>query len=74
MTARDPSGAAVRWHGAADLAALQREACRRILAAAAQAIELRGCFLLVLAGGNTSRAIYRMLRDADAGWPLSKPT
>jgi 6-phosphogluconolactonase len=70
MSAPDASGAAVRWHGAADPAALRQEACRRILDAAAQAIEQRGRFQVVLAGGSTPRGIYRMLRDADAIWPL----
>ncbi len=35
---------------------------------AAQAIAERGQFLIVLAGGNTPRAVYRLLRDAQTDW------
>ena len=58
----------VRWIGVADAQALRQVAYRRILDAAARAIERRGRFLIVLAGGNTPRAIYRMLRAADTDW------
>ena len=58
----------VRWIGVADAAALRQVAHRRILDAAARAIELRGRFLIVLAGGNTPRAIYRELRAATTDW------
>ncbi len=68
MNATDPDNAAVRWHGVADTEALRSEACRRILAAASDAIERRGDFLIVLAGGNTPRDVYRMLRSADTDW------
>jgi 6-phosphogluconolactonase len=60
----------VRWIGVADAAALRQVAYRRILDAAARAIERRGRFLIVLAGGNTPRGVYRMLRAADNDWPL----
>ena len=59
---------AVRWLGVANAAALGDSACRRILDAAADAIQRRGHFLIVLAGGNTPKAVYRMLRDADTDW------
>ncbi len=59
---------AVRWHPAADVAALRQQACRRILGAGAAAISARGRFVLVLAGGSTPRAIYAALRDADTDW------
>ena len=58
----------VRWHPATDVAALQRHACCRIMEAAADAIAMRGRFILVLAGGSTPRAIYEALRDADTDW------
>jgi 6-phosphogluconolactonase len=70
MSTTADAGDAVRWHGVADPAALRQEACRRILDAASQAIAQRGRFKLVLAGGDTPRGIYRMLRDVRADWPL----
>ena len=60
--------AAVRWIGVADAAALRQAAYGRILDAAARAIEQRGAFLIVLAGGATPREVYRMLRRADTDW------
>lgn len=64
----DAAPRSVRWIGVAGAAALRQVACRRILDAAAHAIERRGRFLIVLAGGNTPRGIYRMLRAADTDW------
>lgn len=58
----------MRWIGVDDTQALRRIAYRRILAAAREAIEQRGEFMIVLAGGNTPRQVYRVLRDADADW------
>lgn len=55
-------GGGVRWIGVADAEALRQIACRRILDAAARAIDRRGRFLIVLAGGNTPRDVYGMLR------------
>jgi 6-phosphogluconolactonase len=48
--------------------ALHQAAIEAILAGAARAIGARGRFLLVLAGGNTPRGIYRALRAAHADW------
>jgi 6-phosphogluconolactonase len=59
---------AVCWHAVATVAALNDAAFRRLLDAAADAIAQRGEFLLVLAGGNTPRAVYSMLRDATTDW------
>lgn len=64
----DAAPRSVRRIGVGDAAALRQVAYRRILDAAAHAIERRGRFLIVLAGGNTPRGIYRMLRVADADW------
>src|SRR5207247_1155460 len=64
----DVDGAGTRWIAVADAAALRREAFRRVVDAADRAIRQRGCFLIVLAGGNTPRGAYRMLRGADTGW------
>jgi xylulose-5-phosphate/fructose-6-phosphate phosphoketolase len=56
------------WIGVAGAAELLQAAYRRILGAAARAIEQRGRFLIVLAGGDTPRDLYRMMRTADTDW------
>lgn len=64
-TANDSGGldpGSERWIRAADALELRQVAYRRILEAAARAIKRHGRFLIVLAGGNTPRAVYRMLR------------
>jgi 6-phosphogluconolactonase len=58
-----------RWHAMPDVAALNAAVAARVLAAAGHAIRARGRFLVVLAGGNTPRAIYELLRAARADWP-----
>ena len=67
-TQGDANSGCVRWIGVADAAALRQAAQRRILDAAECAIKQRGQFLIVLAGGNTPRDIYRMLQTADTDW------
>ncbi len=62
------AGHRLRWSGVADVAALQRAAVERIVDAASRAIEQRGRFLIVLAGGDTPRSIYHSMRDADTDW------
>jgi 6-phosphogluconolactonase len=57
-----------RWIEVADAAALRQAAYERIVAAAARAIEARRAFLICLAGGNTPRGVYGMLREADTDW------
>jgi 6-phosphogluconolactonase len=59
---------ATRWTPVADEQALQQLACERILAAATAAIDRRGEFLIVLAGGTTPRGVYERLRNLDADW------
>lgn len=59
---------AVRWHGMIDARALQREALRRVLDAAARAIRARSRFQIVLCGGHTPRPLYHMLRSQPADW------
>jgi 6-phosphogluconolactonase len=59
---------AVRWHEVPDRQALHQSALKCILAAAAQAIADRGQFHIVLAGGETPRAIYRLLCETRADW------
>jgi 6-phosphogluconolactonase len=57
-----------RWIGVADVGELRRAACKRILDAAERAIEERGAFVISLAGGNTPRDVYAMLREAATDW------
>jgi 6-phosphogluconolactonase len=61
-------GNGIRAQVLLDSATVAREAAARILAAAEQAIAERGEFKLVLAGGSTPQAAYRLLADADAQW------
>lgn len=68
MSTSDPHDNTVRWHGVAAGAALRQAAYQRILAAAARAFKRRRQFLIVLAGGDTPRGIYRMLRELDTDW------
>jgi 6-phosphogluconolactonase len=58
----------VRWHPFAESGALRADAHRRVLEAAARAIDERRRFVIVLAGGSTPRALYRSLRDAETEW------
>jgi 6-phosphogluconolactonase len=64
----DAARAGVRWIGVADGASLARHACERIVLAATAAILRRGRFLVVLAGGETPRGVYRMLSATRADW------
>ncbi|HEX5122828.1 MAG TPA: 6-phosphogluconolactonase [Rhodanobacteraceae bacterium] len=62
------SAGGTRWHLFASTVTLVADARDRIVSAANDAIALRGGFIIVLAGGNTPRALYRKLRDADTDW------
>ena len=64
----DAGRASTRWHPQVDDRALHEAAQAIILGAAAQSIRARGSFHLVLAGGNTPRAVYRALASAAADW------
>lgn len=57
-----------RWNAVDDIAQLYESACKRILEIASDAIKQRGHFLIVLAGGNTPKGVYQMLRYADTDW------
>ncbi len=57
-----------RWHPVGNVAALSSVVAARVLAAAERALAARGRFLVVLAGGNTPRATYELLRPASAEW------
>ncbi len=58
----------LRWHGFADSETLQHRASEWILAAAGRAIAQRDEFSVVLAGGETPRATYRLLCGAPTDW------
>ncbi|MEO8186775.1 MAG: 6-phosphogluconolactonase [Burkholderiaceae bacterium] len=62
------SASDVHWLAVADVAELERTACWRIVNAAERAIKQRGEFVIVLAGGNTPRGAYRLLREQSADW------
>jgi len=62
------SECATRWIEVADAAALKQAAYEHIVGAATRAIGARGAFLICLAGGNTPRDVYGMLRSADTDW------
>lgn len=57
-----------RWHVYPDTKDLETHAVEAILRAAAQALQARGRFAVVLAGGETPRRIYARLARAAAGW------
>jgi len=57
-----------RWHVLDNPDAVAAQAARRILQAASRAITERGLFRIVLAGGRTPQAAYRLLVDADTDW------
>lgn len=59
---------AVTWKSFEDGAVLRRAAYDAILQCASRAIAERGRFTIVLAGGNTPRDIYAMLREAHTDW------
>jgi len=57
-----------RWHVLDNPDAVAAQAARRILQAASRAITERGLFSIVLAGGRTPQAAYRLLVDAGTDW------
>lgn len=68
MTIDNKPTATPNWHTLPTPAAVADEAASRILAAASEAIAQHGRFRLVLAGGRTPEAAYRLLAAADADW------
>lgn len=58
----------IRWQNFESISMLWHTACDAIAQSAEQAIAARGKFLIVLAGGNTPRAVYRLLRNAPTDW------
>jgi 6-phosphogluconolactonase len=57
-----------RWHGYYTTSALEQAAVQTILDTAQLAIKERKAFHLVLAGGNTPRHVYELLRGKIADW------
>ena len=58
----------IRWQCCESIESLRYEVCKAIVKSANEAIAQRGKFSIVLAGGNTPRAIYRLLRDLPMDW------
>ena len=57
-----------RWARFESIEALRHGVCDAIVKSANDAIAKRGRFSIVLAGGNTPRAVYRLLRDLPMDW------
>ena len=57
-----------RWHLLDDSDAVALQAAQRVLQSASRAIAERGLFRIVLAGGRTPEAAYRLLVGADTDW------
>ena len=57
-----------RWKHFDSIESLRHSVCDVIVQKANEAIAQRGRFSIVLAGGNTPRAIYRLLRDVKMDW------
>ena len=57
-----------RWKHFDSIESLRHSVCDVIVQCANEAIAQRGRFSIVLAGGNTPRAIYRLLRDVKMDW------
>lgn len=68
MKAPAATGNSPRWHALRDVRALRDAALETILSSAARAVQARGRFRLVLAGGSTPRGIYRALCSVQADW------
>ncbi|MEO7707793.1 MAG: 6-phosphogluconolactonase [Caldimonas sp.] len=58
----------IRWHSMPGGAEMDAVIAAGTLEAAARAVQERGRFLIVLAGGNTPRGAYEQLRTAPADW------
>ena len=58
----------IHWHSFATADKVAASAAQQILAAAEQAIEARGAFKLVLAGGSTPKKVYQLLAESSADW------
>lgn len=63
-----PSAQVCVWHVYPEAALLHQRAAQGIERLAAEATTARGAFRIVLAGGNTPRAVYEHLRDIKTAW------
>lgn len=68
ITTHAVTSAATRWHFFVDERALCQTVVDRIIALANRTIAQQHAFHIVLAGGNTPRAIYQQLRTASTDW------
>ena len=66
--AKPPPVQQCRWHVTRDARAMYAAVAERTLAAADQAVQQRGHFVIVLAGGNTPRGVYELLCSGAANW------
>ena len=57
-----------RWEHFNSIECLRHGVCEAIVKNANEAIAKRGQFSIVLAGGNTPRAVYRLLRELNMDW------
>ena len=57
-----------RWEYFNSIECLRHGVCYAIVKNANEAIAKRGQFSIVLAGGNTPRAVYRLLRELNMDW------
>jgi 6-phosphogluconolactonase len=57
-----------RWANFESIESLRHAVCDAIVRSANEAIAKRGQFFVVLAGGSTPRAVYRLLRDIKMDW------
>ena len=57
-----------RWKRFESIECLRHGVCEAIVKSAEEAIAERGQFSIVLAGGNTPRAVYRLIRELDLDW------
>jgi 6-phosphogluconolactonase len=58
----------IRWNLFDSIESLRHIVCDVIMRHATAAINEKGAFSIVLAGGSTPRAIYRLLRDMPTDW------
>lgn len=58
----------IRWKHFDSIESLRHRTCDLIVACAQEAIAKNGRFSIVLAGGNTPRAVYRLLRELPMDW------
>lgn len=62
------SSQSCHWHSFATAAEVEQAALAEILRHATQAINARGAFHFVLAGGTTPQKVYELLRNVKTNW------